>query len=164
MRVAVAIWNGRISPVLDVARQVLMIGVENGRVAERREASLPGTDPRIQAARLAELGADVLVCGAASRPMLDMLNAMKIKVVPFVAGDIEQVVAAWLAGALPNPALSMPGCCGQWRHGRCGIGRGRRAWTGPGASAFMRPAPESVGETARANIANTRQNQIKGTK
>jgi len=62
MKVALATWNGRISPVFDVARQVLLVDIEDGREVSRREESLPGTDPQAQADRLEALGAETLIC------------------------------------------------------------------------------------------------------
>ena len=131
MNVALAIWNGRISPVFDVARQVLMLEVEDGRVMARHEETLPGDGMQAQSARLADLRAEVLICGAISQPMATTLATNGVCVIPFTAGMIDEVVAAWLAGTLPNPVLSMPGCRGQ--HRRCnrsqaGVGKyqGRR--------------------------------------
>ena len=123
MKVALATWNGRISPVFDVARQLLMLDVEDGRVIARREETLPGTEQQAQADRLAALGPQTLICGAISQPMAAMLASTKIRVIPFTAGDVERVLGAWLLGTLPNPALSMPGCCGRRR---CHGGRGGR--------------------------------------
>lgn len=130
MKVALATWNGRISPVFDVARQVQMLDVEDGRVIVRREETLPGTDPQSQTDRLTALAPQTLICGAISQPMAAMLAATSIRVIPFTAGAVEEVLAAWLAGSLPNPALSMPGCCGRMRrcHGKKVGGRGRRGW------------------------------------
>jgi predicted Fe-Mo cluster-binding NifX family protein len=132
MKVALAIWNGRISPVFDVARQVLLLDVEDGHTTARHEEALPGTDPHAQATRLAALGAQVLICGAISHPMAATLATNGVRVIPFTAGTVDEVVAAWLAGYLPSAILSMPGCCGQQkrcRHGRAdGGGRAVRHW------------------------------------
>ena len=127
MKVALATWNGRISPVFDVARQVLMLDIEDGRVTGRHEETLPGTEPQAQAGRLAALAPQTLICGAISQPMAAMLAATSIRVIPFTAGAVEEVLAAWLDGSLPNPALSMPGCCGRMRRCRGG-GAGRRGF------------------------------------
>ena len=124
MKVALATWNGRISPVFDVARQVLMLDVEDNRVVARHEEMLPGSDPQAQAGRLAALAPHTLICGAISQPMANLLAAIKIRVIPFTAGTVEEVVAAWLAGALPNSTLAMPGCRGRRRRFR-GPGGGR---------------------------------------
>jgi len=122
VKVAIATWNGRISPVLDVARRVLVVDIADGRVTARHEETLPGTDPQAQAERLALLGPQVLICGAISQAMAAGMAAKGVNVIPFAAGAVEEVLGAWLAGRLPDPALSMPGCCGRMR--RC---RGRRA-------------------------------------
>ncbi len=130
MNVGVTVWNGRISPVFDVARLVQVFAVENGRAACVREIELPGTDMQAQAA--AGLGVDVLICGALSRTMAAALAAANMRVVSFVAGDAQAVLDAWLAGRLPDPRLSMPGCgCRRGRGRRCrGQGNGQGAGQG----------------------------------
>ena len=129
MKVALTTWNGRISPVFDVARQILLIEVEDRRVVSRHEEMLPGIDPQAQAARLTVLGPQVLICGAISQPMTVLLATESIQVIAFTAGPVEEVLAAWLAGRLPTPALSMPGCCGPRRcHAGRAHGRGKRGW------------------------------------
>ena len=120
MKVALAIWNGRVSPVFDVAKQVLLLDVKEGRVVARHEEALPGTEPQTQADRLAALNAQTLICGAISKAMASLLAVMNIRIIPFTAGDVDVVLAAWLAGNLPDPALSMPGCCGRRRRNRGG--------------------------------------------
>jgi predicted Fe-Mo cluster-binding NifX family protein len=125
MKVAIATWNGRISPVFDVARQVLILDVEAGCVIARREESLPGTDPQAQAGRLMALAPEILICGAISQPMADLLTVGNMKIMPFTAGGVDEVIAAWLAGSLPSSALAMPGCCGR-RRGCHGEGGRRR--------------------------------------
>lgn len=127
MKVALTVWEGRISPVFDVSREALVLTVEGGavtaRVAERLEASLPEQ----KAARLAELGVETLICGAISGSPYQVLAARGMRVLGFVAGELDEVVAAFLAGRLPSAALSMPGCGGrrQRRRGR-GEGEGLR--------------------------------------
>ena len=128
MRLAVATWNGRVSPVFDVARQVQILDVEDGVVRTRHEEELPGTEPRAQVDRLTAMAPHVLICGAVSRSMEALLATTGIEVISFTAGEVEEVLAAWLAGSVSNPALSMPGCRGR---GRCGGGRGNRiGWQG----------------------------------
>lgn len=125
-KVALAVWNGRISPVFDVARRVRIITLRGRRPTERLEAGLPGMGPHQQAASLVGLGVQTLICGALSQPMAASLAAAGIQVLPFTAGEVDAVFKAWLDGNLPQPVWRMPGCGRGRRFGsRGGFGRGR---------------------------------------
>ena len=121
MKLALATWNGRISPVFDVSKRVLVMEVAAGKMISRQEHDFATDEPSAKVARLTEFGIDTLVCGAVSRPLADLIVSRGIRLIPFVAGETDEVAQACLAGTLPNPALAMPGCCG--RRGRFG-GRG----------------------------------------
>jgi predicted Fe-Mo cluster-binding NifX family protein len=124
MRVAFATWNGRVAPVFDVTRRVLVVDSEGGRVVRESEELLDDEAPADRAARLAALGVDALVCGAISRPQEALIKAYGLTVVPFVTGDLGDVVDAWRTGTLARPAFVMPGCGGGQGHGL----RGGRGW------------------------------------
>ncbi len=127
MLVALTVWNGRISPVFDVARHVLLVDVEDGKIVSRREEALPGAEPDGQVMRIVALEARELICGAISRPLGLMLAEKGVRTIPFIAGDAEEIIAAYLAGALPTSALAMPGCCGKGiRFNKGSAGRCRR--------------------------------------
>jgi predicted Fe-Mo cluster-binding NifX family protein len=147
MRLALATWNGRISPVFDVSRQVLMLDVQGGRELARHAEALPGTDPQSQASRLTALAPQTLICGAISQPMAALLAGSGVCVIPFTAGSVEEVLAAWQAGALPSPALSMPGCCGRMRRCR---GRGAVGRVGRGPCQTESPASRTHVERSHA--------------
>ena len=115
---AITSWNGRISPVFDVSRQVVVMEVKDGRIINRQEHDLESNEPSAKVIRLTELGVDTLICGAVSRPLADMIVARGIKLVPFVAGETDRVVEAYLAGNLSNTVFAMPGCCGRRRRFR----------------------------------------------
>ncbi|OQX22170.1 MAG: hypothetical protein BWK80_31140 [Desulfobacteraceae bacterium IS3] len=116
MRVALAVWEGRISPVFDVSRQILILSVENGTIAEKHHETFANNDPIYRASRLAELKISTLICGAVSRLLADMLALQGIQTISFTAGETDAVIAAYLADALPNPGMSMPGCGARRRH------------------------------------------------
>lgn len=125
MRLAIANWNGRVSPVFDTAAQVLVVDVEEAREPCRREEALTESLPAWRVRRLLELGVEVLICGAVSRPLATLLAGAGIRVVPWIAGPVDAVLAAYLAGKLAHPQWTMPGCaCGQ--RGPGGRRRARR--------------------------------------
>lgn len=120
MKAAFAAWDDRVAPVFDVAREIHLVEVRaGGIVAEGREV-LADQLPAQRALRLVELGANTLVCGAISRPMQALVSAYGIEVIAFVAGDLREVIQAWLSGGLPSGRYAMPGCCGRSRRRRCG--------------------------------------------
>jgi len=120
MKAAFSHWDDRIAPVFDTARRIHILEADSGRiVAETREVL--ADDPPVQKAhRLVELGVGTLVCGAISRPFLEMVAAVGIRVIPFVAGGLGEVIQAWLGGNLESDTFVMPGCSrsGRRRPGR----------------------------------------------
>jgi len=110
LKVALTVWEGRISPVFDVFREALLLDVVDGRVVSRERSVAPESDPVRKVRHLAELGVDVLVCGAISETVSRELTSKGVRVLGFVAGDVDDVVEAFVAGHLPSPEFVMPGC------------------------------------------------------
>lgn len=110
MIVALSVWQGRISPVFDTAGQLWLIEVEAGREVSRREEPLKEGMFHQKAAKLSQLGVEVLLCGAISRPFAFMLASSGIQVVPFLTGDAQQVLDAFLAGKLSVSRPAPFGC------------------------------------------------------
>jgi predicted Fe-Mo cluster-binding NifX family protein len=125
MKVAIPQWQGRVSPVLDVAAHLVVAEVTDGRETARREISLVAADPLERAREVSREGPDVLICGALSWPLEMALSAAGVRVVSHVCGAVEAVLAAFLDGSLGRTAFEMPGCCNRRRRGRGGSGRGR---------------------------------------
>ncbi len=152
MKAAFSIWDSRIAPVFDVARQVCLVETGPGGVVQKSQEQLTGDAPVQKVLRLMELGAGTLVCGAISRPVLEMFSGYGIRVFPFVAGELQTVIDAWLRGALGGDRLAMPGCRGRAR-GWMRAGRGPFHATVP-AGPTRRPAmgpgkPRGRGRGAR---------------
>jgi predicted Fe-Mo cluster-binding NifX family protein len=120
-RAAFATWNERIAPVFDVAQEILVVQIESGQIVDEKLETLPEDLPVRKALHLAELGVETLVCGAISRPLLDMISGYGIHVFPFVVGDLREVMRTWLADGLHGDAFAMPGCPG-WGRQRSAAG------------------------------------------
>lgn len=113
MRVALTVWEGRVSPVFDVCREALILDIENQLVVASSKQTLLTTDLRSKAQRLVDCCVDTLICGAISNEVLRELESLQIRVITFVSGEANAVVAAFLAGDLPHPSFTMPGCTQQ---------------------------------------------------
>lgn len=117
MKTAFPYWDNRIAPVFDTAGQLHLVETEAGRIVGETQATLPEDLPVQKTLRLMAMGINTLVCGAISRPMHEMILAYGIDVVPFVAGDLREVIQAWLCGNLKQNAFAMPGYRGRGRRG-----------------------------------------------
>ena len=115
MRVAIPISDGRISPVFDAARRLVLVDIESGREVRRTTQVVEELELAPRARRVAELGADVLICGAISRPLEAMLLSADVEVVPQTCGQAEDVLQAFVSGQLTERAFLVPGCCGRRR-------------------------------------------------
>jgi predicted Fe-Mo cluster-binding NifX family protein len=125
-KAAFAYWNDRIAPVFDNARQIRIVEAENGCVVTEVEDTLPD-DPLIHKATcLAKIDIDTLVCGAISKPLHEIIAAYGIRVIPFVAGDLREIIQAWLNDSLEDGDYAMPGCCRTGRRRRGRIFEGKR--------------------------------------
>lgn len=126
MKIALAIWNGRVSPVFDVSRQLLVMDVENGKVVNRVNVHFSSDHSVHKVRRLVDMRVDLLLCGAVSRQIAALLDANQIQRQDFIAGDIEEVTDAFLRDALPNAEMSMPGCFNGRNRRRAKNQRGKR--------------------------------------
>lgn len=110
MRAVFTIWNDRIAPVFDVAGQALLVVLENGATLSEENLVLPASSALAKVASLADARANVLICGAISRPASFAAQASGIKVHSFIAGTVREVIEAWLNGRLEENIFAMPGC------------------------------------------------------
>jgi predicted Fe-Mo cluster-binding NifX family protein len=124
-RVAIPAWQDRVSPVFDTAGSVVVVDVEGGTPTARLAVELPDGTLQTRVSRLAENNVDVLLCGAVSRPLHEMLEAAGIAVTPFLLGPVDELIRAFIEDRLSEPRFIMPGCCGRRRRHR----GGRRART-----------------------------------
>ena len=109
MKVAVAVWNDRISPVFDVSKRILVHTIEEGVVRSKKEHTFDSDDAAYKVQLLKALHVNTLICGAVSQQLADMIATHGIETISFVVGDTQEVIAAYLDGLLPSPELTMPG-------------------------------------------------------
>ena len=126
MNVVLPTWNERISPVFDTSRRLLIVRIQPDGSESMREVALEEVSPALKVNTLKELGADVLICGAVSNPVAGLVEAANIRLIPWVSGGVDEVLAAFKRGELEKPRFRMPGCRRRrGRFGQRGMGRGR---------------------------------------
>jgi len=114
MKVAIAQWRGRVSPVFDAATSLLVVDVEAGQAVQRGSVSLASSDALERARQVSALGTELLICGTVSRPFEMALLSAGVRVIPCICGNIDEVLGAFLDGRLEGEhAFLLPGCCGR---------------------------------------------------
>ena len=115
MRIAIAYWQGRVSPVFDVSDHLLLIDIEDGREQCRKGIQLAHRDPHERTREVSRLGVDILLCGAVSRVLETCLTDAGVTVLGFICGDIEAIFTAFLLDQLSDTRFLMPGCRRKWK-------------------------------------------------
>jgi predicted Fe-Mo cluster-binding NifX family protein len=107
MRIAIPVWNGRVSPVFDVARRVHVFDVA-------RETSTIQTSRTVEvekpATAIAALGIDVVICSAISLVQEAALRRSGVEVISGVCGPADAIAADFAAGDTDLARFRAPGC------------------------------------------------------
>jgi len=119
MKLAIPIRDGRISPVFDAAGRFLVVEFEGKVPARRSEYTVMEPGGEARAVLLQGLGVSMLICGAISNEAARIVDRCGIELMPWLVGEIDDVIEAYCGGSLGGDRFIMPGC----RRGR-GAGRG----------------------------------------
>src|SRR5450759_718136 len=84
MKIAIPVWQGRVSPVFDVAQHVLLVELAGDAELARRQTSLPSNQPAQRVRMLGDFGANALICGAISQPLKAALGRSGVEVLDWV--------------------------------------------------------------------------------
>lgn len=100
MKVAIPMFNSRVSPRFDFAAKMLIATIESGTVSERQEYALTNLHPIRRSSLLCELGVTVLICGGISSFCHRLIINNRIRVIPMIQGEIEDVLNHFMNGRL----------------------------------------------------------------
>ncbi len=123
MRLAIPIFESRISPVFDFSTKALLFDLEEGKEKGRSEIKLAGLTPQARVERLKIEGVNTLVCASISLALQRMLVDAGLNVIPGIVGSVDEVLKAYQTGNLKSEQFLMPGLCQRCR-------KRRRHWGG----------------------------------
>jgi predicted Fe-Mo cluster-binding NifX family protein len=121
-QIAVSVLDKRLAPVFDVSQNVRIFEIEENGTRLIGNLSFKDRDIFSRARMLAEEKVDLLVCGAISYYSEKILNSSGVDVLPFICGEVDEVVDALARDNLTENRFRMPGCQMRKRRGHC---RGR---------------------------------------
>ena len=127
MKIAIPEHQGRIAPVFDTCRRILVFAREGDCESMIAQEDWSAVSRQGRAVRLKQLGIDVLLCGGISCWVEDQIQVQGIRLVAWLAGDVPKVLTAFREGTIMDPEYAMPGTllCRQRRQMR----RGRKGQT-----------------------------------
>lgn len=108
-RIALPIFQARISPVLDACRDLMVIDIEDGQEERRMTVSLVEMSCEERCAAIAGRKIDTVICAGISDRMSCHLENRGIHLVSGIAGSIDRIVAAYCQGRLWEERYLMPG-------------------------------------------------------
>lgn len=110
MKVALTVWEKRISPLFDCAGMLLVVEIDDRTESNRYFVPFNYESPFSRAANLSDLGVKVLICGAVSNLFANTIESYDIRIIPFVVGPVDEVIDAYLTNGLSDSKFRMPGC------------------------------------------------------
>lgn len=116
MKVAIPVWNHRVSPVFDTAQKLLIFQDTKEEQLNLSECMLAGLDFYSRIELMEEQGIEILICGAISGPLEHEIWLKGIKVISYICGDVEEVYRAFRNKQLAQERFIMPGCRGRSRY------------------------------------------------
>ncbi len=109
MKIAIPVVENMVSTSFDFARDMMVAEIDGDKVLERNVVRLMQSDPCMRVRQLMDHDVDVLICGAISRMLASHVNSRQIQIIPFIRGNTDDVVNAYLTGSLARKCFRLPG-------------------------------------------------------
>jgi predicted Fe-Mo cluster-binding NifX family protein len=108
-RIAIPIFQKRVSPVLDACNRLLIIDLEDGGVVNLQEIPIENLSFKERLDMFVQFKIKKIICGGVSELMLTMLKSKQIELIGGIMGKVDEIIAAYCCGSLDDPCFCMPG-------------------------------------------------------
>lgn len=108
-KIAIPVFGTRVSSRLDCSESIVLVSIEDGAIVRRQETRWTHVGPLEKIRLLLQEGVEVLICGGLTETCANMLHEAHIKVVPWVRGEVEEVLVQFREGTL-RAGLSQQNC------------------------------------------------------
>ncbi len=122
MFLALAAYENKIASLFESSNNFVIIPAPSYNIQNSRRVRIENNSTNILLQLLKENQVGILICGAINKCIRRLLEAQGIQVIPWITGDITNVVEAFRSGNLNSSTFIMPGC----RQKRYGHHRFRR--------------------------------------
>ncbi len=109
MKIAIAAWKGKISPVFDSTAHIVIADIEDNRITNQELISLECLTHYQRVELLDRLDINIFVCGGITRPLLENIRSKDIVAIPNICGDVNIILKAISDGKDIKTLFSVPG-------------------------------------------------------
>ncbi|MBF0550180.1 MAG: hypothetical protein HQK60_06565 [Deltaproteobacteria bacterium] len=111
MRVAVTLFHDRVSPWFDYAPNLAVFTIEDRTVISRQDYSWSGMLVPDRTSQILAMNLDLLICGGIENRLARFLTSNGLKMVSFVSGELDEVMAVFLTDQITPHTLVCGGVC-----------------------------------------------------
>ena len=108
-RVAIPVFESRVSPVLDSCRRIVVVDIEGGCETHRQEIALEKMSIHERLEVITRWGIEKIICAGVSDVMCKFLAGKKITLISGIAGELEKIIDAYICNCIDDPCFLMPG-------------------------------------------------------
>jgi predicted Fe-Mo cluster-binding NifX family protein len=108
-RLAIPVFEARVSPVLDTCIRMLVVDIDGSREMARSEVFLEKMSISERTEVLMRWGIKKIICAGVSDLMCKLLKSRDIETISGIAGEVEKIIRAYCCGDLSDPCFCMPG-------------------------------------------------------
>ena len=108
MKIAIPVWNGRVSPIFDVARTIRVVDLDTDRDLVVADSTYPLERGR-PTSTLDALGVDLLVCSAISPAVESAVWVLGVEVISDICGSPDEIFQALADGGAELDRFRSPG-------------------------------------------------------
>ena len=108
-RIAIPVFQERISPVLDACARLLVVDIDNGKEIQRTDVSLTKMSRRERTEAISRWNIDTIICGGVSELMCSYIAGRGVRLISGIAGELEKIIDAYIDDRLDQKCFLMPG-------------------------------------------------------
>ncbi|MDX1700603.1 MAG: hypothetical protein R3250_08305 [Melioribacteraceae bacterium] len=93
-------FGNRVSPRIDCSENLQLVSIEDKRIISRETIRIPAHSLLERINMIIRLRPDIVICDGISTLMNDKLSENDIKVIPWIHGNIDEILNDYLNGKL----------------------------------------------------------------
>lgn len=105
MRVAIPVFQSKISPRFDSSQNFVLLEIEKSKVMKREDLPTRGWPLSAMLKQMIDLGIDALICGGIDLESMQQLNLNGIQVFSWITGEVDDAIACFLRRGLESGTI-----------------------------------------------------------